>query len=126
MLRLPAAYVSALTSVTENGELLASEEYEWREDGVVRRKYPHKWSERWNGLTVIYTAGYDADAVPDLVEAVCSIAVGVLSVAPGVISESADGVSISYSASAGSIAAALTVNQKNALSAYKVVNAHAT
>lgn len=126
VLRLPAACVSGVTSVTENGTLLDAGMYEWREDGVMRHVPPKPWSDRWNGVEVSYTAGYDADMVPDLVEAVCSIATGVLTVAPGIISESADGVSISYTSSASSIAAALTANQKAALSVYKVVNAHAS
>lgn len=126
VLHLPAAYVSAITSVTEDDVQLASTDYEWRDDGMLRRAYPYRWSDRWNGIEVVYTAGYEAEAVPDLVEAVCSIASGVLSVAPGVMSESADGVSISYSANAASIAAALTSQQKSALAPYKVVNSHAT
>ena len=126
VLHLPAANVSGVTSVTEDGTQLDPSAYEWRDDGVMRHTHPHPWSDRWNGLEVVYTAGYDAGMVPDLVEAVCSIATGVLTVAPGVISESADGVSISYTSSASSVAAALTANQKAALSAYKVVNAHAS
>ena len=70
-------------------------------------------------------AGFDADAVPDLKEAVRSIAEGVLSVAAGVNSESADGVSISYSANASSIAAALTEQQRSALAPYRLVVSHA-
>ena len=125
VLRLPASYVSTVAGVTEDGEELSSSAYEWRPDGLMRRKDRCTWSDRWGGLEVEYTAGYDLAAVPDLVEAVCAITVGVMSVAPGLISESADGVSVSYSSSASSIAAALTSQQKNALAPYKVVNSHA-
>lgn len=124
VVRLPACYVSSVTSVTENGTELDSGEFDWRRDGLLKRaNIP--WSDKWDGIEAVYTAGYGVDAVPDLVDAVCNIVVGILTVAPGVMSESADGVSISYSASASSVAAALTSAQKSALSPYKVVNSYA-
>ena len=122
--KLPAGYVSEIVSVKEDGVTLPSDGYEWRRDGLLRRAFPRKWSSRWDGVEVTYKAGYDADAVPDLMEAVCAIAAGVLSVSAGVVSESADGVSISYSQSASSIAAGLTSQQRSALEAYKVVSSH--
>lgn len=122
--KLPAGYVSEITSISENGAELNSDAYEWRSDGLLKRK-GQRWACNWDGIEAEYTAGYDADAVPDLVEAVCSIASGVLSVSAGVVSESADGVAVSYSASASSIAAALTSQQKCALESYKVVSSHA-
>lgn len=123
--KLPAGYVSALTSITENGEALSSSDYEWRKDGLIKRAAPYAWSDKWGGIEVQYTAGYDSAAVPDLIETACAIVAGVLAVAPGVTSESADGVSISYSANAASIAAALTSQQKNALEVYKLRSSHA-
>ena len=121
VLRLPAAYVSAISSVKENGETV--DDYEWREDGLIRRPYP--WTPKWQGILVTYTAGYSVDAVQDLVEAVCSITSGVLSVSPGVSNESADGVSVSYSSSAASVANSLTSQMTSALEPYKVVSSHA-
>ena len=123
--RLPAAYVSAISKITENGTELQSTDYEWRNDGLIKRAYPHRWSNKWNSIEVEYTSGYSIAAVPDLAEAVAAITAGVLSVSAGVASESADGVSISYSASASSIAASLTAAQKSALEHYKVVSSHA-
>ena len=125
VMRLPATYVSAIASVTENGEAVSSDGYQWRKDGLIKRNYPGIWSDAWGGISVAYTAGYSEDAVPDLAEAVCAITAGVLAVSAGVISESADGVSISYASSASSIAAGLTSQQKSALQPYKVVNSHA-
>ena len=122
--KLPAGYVSAITSITEDGNALPSDAYEWRRDGLVRKAHAGKWSAKWDGITAVYMAGYEPNAVPDLAEAVCAIAAGVLAVSAGVTSESADGVSISYAQSASSIAAGLTYQQKEALAAYKVVNAH--
>lgn len=123
--KLPAGYVSSIESVTENGTALAATDYQWRKDGLLKHVLPCRWCDAWDGIEVVYNAGYEADAVPDLVEAVCAIASGVLAVAPGVSSESADGVSISYSANAASVAAALTSQQKTALEPYKLRSSHA-
>lgn len=125
VMQLPAGYVSAISKITENGTELGSGDYEWRKDGLIRRKDRRAWSDSWDGIEVVYTAGYSSDAVPDLAEAVCAITAGVLAVSAGVISESADGVSISYSASASSIAASLTSQQKSALEPYRVISSHA-
>lgn len=125
VLRLPSNCVTAITAVKESDVTLDSSAYEWLRKGLVRRVDRKRWSEKWDAIEVDYTAGFSADAVPDVIEAVRSIAEGVLAVTAGVISESADGVSISYSANASSIAAALTQQQKAALAPYKVVNAHA-
>ena len=125
-MRLPAGYVSGIDSISVDGDTISAGEYQWRSDGLVKRTQGRKWPDDWGAIEVAYTAGYAADAVPDLVEAVVAIASGVLSVSAGVISESADGVSVSYSANASSIAAALTAQQQAALAPYKVVNSHAS
>ena len=125
IIKLPASYVSAITSVTENGKALTGGQYEWRFDGLLRRSQFMNWAHEWGAIEVVYTAGFSIDAVPDLAEAIRAITEGVLAVSAGVVSESADGVSISYSANASSIAAALTAAQKDALEIYKVVSSHA-
>lgn len=125
LIKLPAGYVSEISSVSEDGEPLHGNQYEWRRDGLMRRTQFKIWTNKWDAIKVEYEAGYDIEAVPDLAEAVRAITEGVLAVSAGVTSESADGVSISYSSSASSIAAALTSSQKAALAAYKVVSSHA-
>jgi hypothetical protein len=125
IIKLPAAYVSAIKSVTEDGVQLSDGKYEWRRDGLMRRTQFRNWSSGWDVIDVEYEAGYSIGACPDLAEAIRAIAEGVLSVSAGVVSESADGVAISYSANASSIAAGLTYSQKAALAAYKVVSSHA-
>lgn len=120
VVKLPANLVTSIVSITESGDEI--DDYEWLKNGLVRRS---RWSGRWGAIEVEYTAGYESAAVPDLAEAVRSIAEGVLAVSAGVVSESADGVSISYSASASSIAAALTSQQRDALAPYRLVSSHA-
>lgn len=122
--KLPAGYVSEVVGITENSAALSDADYQWRRDGLIKRAFPYKWTDKWDGIEATYKAGYDIDAVPDLAETVCSIVAGVLAVTAGVTSESADGVSISYSKSASSVAAGLTEQQRSALSAYKVVSSH--
>lgn len=124
VMKLPAGYVPSIESVFEDGVELGAGQYEWRHDGLLRRACFKNWSGKWDAIEVHYTAGYEADAVPDLTETIRAITEGVLTVSAGVTSESADGVSISYSSSASSIAAALTSQYKSALEIYKVVSSH--
>ena len=124
LIKLAAGYVSEILSVEEDGAELTEGQFEWRSDGLLRRCCFRNWSSRWNAVKVVYRAGYDVLSVPDLAEAVRSITTSVLAVTAGVTQESADGVSISYSQNAASVAAALTASQKSALAAYKVVSNH--
>lgn len=121
VMRLPASYISGVTRVMDDSVVLT--DYEWRSDGLLRRE--EGWPDKWNKVKVEYTAGYDIAALPDLAESICSIVTGVLAISAGVSSESADGVSVSYSKDASSIAAALTSQQKSALEPYRVISSHA-
>ena len=56
-LYLPERPVTAITSVTASGVLLAPTSYVWTGDGVLR----HAWASQWGGeVTVVYTHGYPA------------------------------------------------------------------
>ena len=126
LLRLPANCVTDVASVEEDGTSLAEGEYEWRRDGMVRRACFKNWSNRYDGVEVGYTAGYEAEAVPDLAQAVLGVAEGVLSLPAGVAMESADGVSITYQAAASSVANAnaMTSQFTAQLMPYRLVSAH--
>ena len=131
MARVPAAYVSEYASVKErdprtgqwNGLALPGE-VETRHDGLLRR-IGTRFAPAWDGIEVEYTAGYDCCSVPDLANAVVGIAEAVLMMPRGVASESADGVAVTYTASAQSIANSMTQAQRSALAPYKVVGSHA-
>jgi len=127
MFALPALLVTGVDGLTESGVELADGEYEWARDGLVRRCCWKCWPTAWNAVTVEYSAGFDAGAVPDLAEAVRAIAEGVIAIGgtAGVRSESADGVTIAYDVDASSVAAALTERQRAALSPYRLVRAYA-
>ena len=117
--KLPANQVNGITSVKVQGATIT--DYDWSHLGLVVGKFTPKL----DGVEIEYTAGYDEEAVPDLAMTVSGIVEGVLTVAPGVASESADGVSISYSSTASSVAASITSQQLAALAPYRLVSSHA-
>ena len=125
MLQLPAGYVSEISSLKEDGITLGSGEFEWRHDGLLRRCCFKNFVPKWDGIVVEYTAGYELDAVPDLAHVVEEITNSILTLPKGVISESADGVSISYSMQAQSVANAMTEQFRAQLAPYKLVSSHA-
>ena len=122
---LPANLVTEVSKVTENGLELEPGQFEPRMDGLMRRCGFRNWTTAWGGIDVEYTAGYDMEAVPDLTQAVVSVVEAVLAIPTGVQSESAGGVSVSYAASAASVAGAMTGQLKSALAPYKLVSSHA-
>lgn len=132
MAKLPAAYVSEVETVKERdphtgdwATLTIPGEVEWRHDGLLRRRCFRNFSPMWDGVEVEYTAGFEPEAVPDLAQAVAGIAEGVLSLPRGVASESADGVAVTYTASAQSVAGAMTSQFRAQLAPYRVVSANA-
>lgn len=79
-------------------------------------------------VTIGFVAGFDAEALPDLVSIVADRVVDAISLTTyGVASESAGGVSVTYSASALARAASakLPDDVKAALTPYRVVRSHA-
>ena len=57
-LLLPSTHVTAVTTVTEDGTALAADQWEWSEVGMLRRR-SGVWTERWRGIKVTLTHGYD-------------------------------------------------------------------
>ena len=122
--KLPAGYVSDLTASGRDGDEWAElEGVEWRHDGLLRRRSGLPCG--WDSIKVEYAAGFDPAAVPDLAATVVGVAEGVLTASKGVASESADGVSITYAASAQGIASALTSQMGAQLAPYRLVSSHA-
>lgn len=126
LVKLPANYVSEIESLTEDGTaLIDGQDFEWRHDGLIRRACFKNFTSKWGGVVVDYTAGYEAEAVGDLAQAVAGIAEAVLTLPVGVMSESADGVSISYSSNAQGIANSMTDRFRAQIAPYKLVSSHA-
>lgn len=71
VLLLPTLRVTELASITEEGNLVAEDSYEWSATGVVRRRrtgptlygsstyFGPSWTSRFRGLEVTLTHGYD-------------------------------------------------------------------
>lgn len=66
-LLLPSLHVTAVTSVTEDGTLVAATDYQWSESGVVRRTAhatswspwgAPRWTDALRGLVITFTHGY--------------------------------------------------------------------
>lgn len=126
LVKLPANYVSSIDALTEDGTaLIDGQDFEWRHDGLIRRACFKNFTAKWDGVVVDYTAGYEAEAVGDLAQAVAGIAEAVLTLPVGVMSESADGVSISYSSNAQGIANSMTDRFRAQIAPYKLVSSHA-
>lgn len=125
LLNLPARYVSAISSVTESGESLTSGDYEARQDGLIRRCGFRNWGQDWQGITIVYTAGFSLDAVPDLADIAIKIIDAAQSVPVGVASETAGNVSISYDTAVSAVSAQAALAYAFALAPYKLVSSHA-
>lgn len=121
---LPTTHLSGVTSVEVGGT--ATEDYQWSRIGQLRLARPLPCDLQ--AATVEYVAGYDAESLPDLMEAVAAVVLHRIALSYGVVSESAGGVSVSYAQSAayGGATAALTDSERAALAPYRVVRAHAS
>lgn len=58
-LMLPSLYVTAVTAVTDGTTTLATTDYLWRPNGILRRLPGLWWSLDNQGVTVTFTHGYD-------------------------------------------------------------------
>lgn len=79
VLTLPTLKVTAVLEVRENGVVLDPSAYEWSATGDLKRR-GWMWTDRWNGITVQLTHGYD-DVPPELLRAIGS-AVATAAVSP--------------------------------------------
>lgn len=94
---LPTLHVVSITSVTENGVVIAGDQLEWSTDGYLRKSGGGCWTYKLNGIELIWSHGYAADEVPDLKRMICEVAARVSSSPVGVASESVGGVAVQYS-----------------------------
>ncbi|OIN79805.1 hypothetical protein BMG05_16585 [Mycobacterium malmoense] len=59
LLSLPTLQLVELQAVTENGVELDIDELHWSKAGLVRKKSGHRWSHRYDAITVTMNHGYD-------------------------------------------------------------------
>lgn len=119
LVQLPAAFVTAVSAVTIDGE--AWTDYAFEQNGIVRL-FDVSPASRKTEITVSYTAGIPDALMGSIKEIISGRATRALIAPNGVSSESAGGVSISYSASwsNGGGAGALQSTDIETLEPYKV------
>lgn len=99
-LLLPAAPVTAVTSVVLDGEALAeSVDYAWSGDGYLRRIGGLLWPDRLRCLTVTYSHGHQ-EPPEDVAEVVIDKARTLYAVRPGVQSVQVGGQQVKFGAQA--------------------------
>lgn len=105
MLSLPTLHVSAVTSVTEDGEVLALDtptvqgDYEWSAAGFLRR-VGAGWTTKLRGVVVVVTHGY-ADPPLEVVAVCLQSASRAIASPAGVKSEMSGGVQVTYTIPGG-------------------------
>lgn len=96
-LLLPACPVRAVTVVEIDGQALEADDFEWSEEGVLRRRA--RWPDRLRSVRVTCDHGYET--VPeDVQEVVLDQAEATSNIRKGVQSVSVDGQSVTYGAQA--------------------------
>ena len=119
LIQLPAAFVSAVTSVTLDD--VAHEDFDLAPNGILTL-FDVRFSTRRTRITVAYTAGIPAGMMDGLKDLIAGRVTHALAQPYGVQSESAGGVSITYSASwaASASATALPDDNRETLEPYRV------
>ena len=125
LVKLPARFITAITSVQEDGNELQVGQWEASHTGLLRRCCFKNWSSSWDAVRVVYDAGFDIEAVPQLSDIVAKIVDAVLTVPQGVASETAGNVSITYNTTNYAIASATAYKMRWALEPYRVVTSRA-
>lgn len=97
---LPAAPVTAITSVTLDDTLLVEgTDYTWSADGYLRRADCQPWPDRLRCLTVVWDHG-TVEVPEDIQEAVIDQARSMFRVQPGIQSYTAGSESVTFGAQA--------------------------
>lgn len=76
-LSIPTMNMTALTGVTEDGNVLDLSTLAWSRQGQVRKKTGHRWSHQLGSIQVALTHGYSVDDADDwrgAVLAACDLA----------------------------------------------------
>ncbi|WP_410877364.1 hypothetical protein [Nocardia sp. A7] len=84
-LLLPSLYVTAITAVTEDGTAVPADQFDWSEKGMLRHR-SGLWTDRWRGITVTLTHGYD-QAPAGVIGVIADVVADALSVPLGTVPE---------------------------------------
>jgi len=118
IVELPAIFVSEIASVKVDGRTLSSNEYQWKQDGLIRLAQPLKddWGRR---VEVEFSAGVSSAAIQDVVS---QVAVNYLVAPAGVSSEMVGSAMITYNATGYGIAGGIRLHStdKATLAQYRI------
>ncbi len=119
LLMLPAMGVTGVSSLKVGSEAVTA--YEWTAAGMVRLT-EGAFPESWRSVECVYTAGFMADAVAQVV---AQIALNALVAAPGVREEHAGQVGITYNATGSGISGGVSIlgRDRELLAPYKLARA---
>nr|WSS66737.1 mobile element protein [Streptomyces sp. NBC_01177] len=99
-LLLPVWPTVSVTSVHLAGELLVEgTDYQWSDDGALRRLGGRHWPDRLRCLAVVYTHGW-IEVPGDVAEVIIDQARSIAKVTPGVQSKTVGGQSVTFGAQA--------------------------
>lgn len=125
LLQLPSLYVTAVTSVTESGNLLTEgTDYQWSENGLIRR-LGCPWSCDYRDIVVVFTHGYDpgqGEDADDVKQVVLAVAARNMASPVGAISEGSGAENVRWSQVAAGVAGgiALLPHELAILDEYKI------
>lgn len=112
VLYLPTLKLNSIESITVDGALLASTDYEWsRITGNVRHKLSC-FPDSWGGTVVVFNSGY-ADTPEDLKQVVLQVAAQALSSPTGATREQAGQVSMQWATTAPGVAGGLSLLERD-------------
>jgi len=119
LLQLPTMNVTSIASITENGETVAVDSFEWSALGELR-KFGCWWTDRYRSITISLTHGF-TDA-PDVVQVILQASAAALSSPMGATREQAGQVSISWATTAPGVSGGLSLLQRDlaVLDSYKL------
>lgn len=98
VITLKSLNVDSINHVYELDEELTQGQYEWRQDGLLKRCQWKSWPSSWQSVVVDYMSGLPDDAAYALKVVAAQVASNALAAPAGVSSEQAGDVSIKYNA----------------------------
>jgi hypothetical protein len=116
---LPSLYVTAVTSVVENGTTLTTDDYVWDASGIIGR-VDVPWTAPSNAVTVTFTHGYDQ--ADDFAAVILAVASRAQASPDGVVRRQAGLVSETYSQTGAGTAGGVSLlpSEKETLRAYRI------
>jgi hypothetical protein len=117
MLQLPCAPVVEVTTVDVDGTVLASDEFDWSEDGLLERS--EVWPRRLRSVRVVYSHGY-VTVPTDIADAVLQKAEMSFNVTPGLSSIIVGGETLTFATRQGASVTGVTETWTRTVEKYRL------